>query len=105
MKLIQIVLVFLFSISAFSQTLQSRVLVIRNTNSQISMAVADDYMLRRNVNKVLNINCNDNSTDSDFDYLDYQYYVSTIENPIKNYLLNHPEIDFIVFTKGIPIHI
>lgn len=105
MKFLQIILVFLFSTSSFSQNLQSRVLVIRNTNSPISMAVADDYMLRRNVTKFLNISCNDNSSNSNFDYLDFQYYVPTIENPIKNYLINHPEIDFIVLTKGIPNHI
>ena len=105
MKFFQLIFVFIFSISSFSQILQSRVLVIRNINSVISMAVADDYMTRRNVTNFLNISCNDNSTNSNFDYLDFQYYVPTIENPIKNYLANHPEIDYIVLTKGIPNHI
>ena len=105
MKFFQLIFVFIFSISSFSQILQSRVLVIRNINSVISMAVADDYMTRRNVTNFLNISCNDNSTNSNFNYLDFQYYVPTIENPIKNYLANHPEIDYIVLTKGIPNHI
>ena len=103
MKLLQTIFVFTFSISVNCQTLENRVLVIRNTNSAVSMAVADDYMSRRNVTKFLNISCNDNATDSNLNYLSFQEYNSQIENPIKNYLATHPEIDFIVLTKGIPL--
>ncbi len=103
MKSILSFLVFLYSIATISQSLESRVLVIRNANSAISMAVADDYMLRRNVSKFLNIYCNDNATDSNFNYLSFQEYNSQIENPIKSYLSTHLEIDFIVLTKGIPL--
>ena len=101
------VFILLISVSGLSQNseLTNRVLVIKNLNSPISIAVADDYMARRNVTKVVNLNCNDNGTNSNNDYLEYSQYVTTVENPIKDYLLLHPEIDFIVFTKGIPNHI
>ena len=105
MKTLIIFLLVLTSSFANAQTLQERVLVVKNINSPVSIAVANDYKLRRNVNKFIEINCYDNATDSNYDYIDFQYYTTTIENPIKNYLINHPEIDYIVFTKGIPIHI
>ena len=102
-----LIVFFVLSINYFSiaQTLNESVLVLKNLDSPISIAVANDYMLRRNVNKVLELNCYDNGTDSTYDYIDFSYYVTAIENPIKNYLSTHPEIDFIVFTKGFPIHL
>ncbi len=103
MKYFQLIFIFLFSITNVSQTLQNRVLVIRNINSPISVSVADDYMLRRNVTHFLNINCITNETDSNNNYINFEYYVTTIENPIKIYLATHPDIDFIVLTKGIPL--
>ena len=103
MKLQVFILILFLSLKVNCQSLENRVLVIRNTNSSVSMAVADDYMTRRNVTKFLNISCNDNATDSNFNYLSFQEYNSQIENPIKNYLSTHPEIDFIVLTKGIPL--
>ncbi len=93
---------YFISISLFSQALQNRVLVIKNTNSPVSIAVADDYMLRRNVTKVLNIACQDSNLNSDSEWMSFSDYNSQIKNPVQNYLISHPEIDFIVLTKGIP---
>ncbi len=104
MKLINLFFFLLFSISGFSQTLQSRVLVVRNTNSMVSMAVADDYMLRRNVTKVLNVSCQDSNISANEEYISFANFNSQIANPLNSYLSTHPEIDFIVLTKGIPIH-
>ena len=104
MKILHFISVLLFSSSLFSQTLQNRVLVIKNTNSPTSMAIANDYMTRRNVTKFLNIACQDSNLSSGNEYMSSVDFNSQIKNPLDNYLLTHPEIDFIVLTKGIPIH-
>ncbi|WP_395053744.1 T9SS type A sorting domain-containing protein [Flavobacterium sp.] len=103
-------LLFIFLIVSFfnfaqTTTLNERVLIVQNTNSPISLAIAEDYSTRRNVTKILTIDCFDSATNSDYEYINFPDYVTIIENPIKEYLSTHPEIDFIVLTKGIPIHI
>jgi uncharacterized protein (TIGR03790 family) len=102
MKLLIALIVLFFSISGSSQNLQNRVLVIKNTNSPISIAVADDYMLRRNVTKVLNINFNDSAQNSDAEFMSFAEYNTLIKTPLLTFLNLHHEIDFIVLTKGIP---
>lgn len=104
MKLQQIFLILIFSVSCFSQTIQDRVLVIKNTNSAVSIAIADDYMLRRNVTKVLNVSCQDSNISVGQEYMSLTDFNFQIKTPLLAYLNLHPEIDFIVFTKGIPIH-
>ena len=103
-------LLFIFLIVSFfnfaqTTTLSERVLIVQNTNSPISLAIAEDYSTRRNVTKILTVDCFDSATNSDYEYINFPDYVTIIENPIKEYLSTHPEIDFIVLTKGIPIHI
>jgi uncharacterized protein (TIGR03790 family) len=104
MRFLHLIFVLTFSILSFSQTLQNRVLVIKNTNSAVSVAIANDYMLRRNVTKVLNVSCQDSNISANSEYMSYADFNSQIGNPLIAYLNLHPEIDFIVFTKGIPIH-
>ena len=116
-----------------------RVLVLRNADSPISRAVADDYARRRGVHNVLTIHCRDAAIiltepqlfepstklrkflegggytidpvtlfsaaaeqGESIDFLDYQRH---IEGPLRAFLALHPEVDFIVLTKGIPIRI
>ncbi len=103
-------LLFIFLIVSFfsfgqSISLNERVLLIQNSNSEISLTIGNDYATRRNISKILNINCLDSAINSDYEYINFPDYVTLIENPIKNYLISNPEIDFIVLTKGIPIHI
>ena len=102
MNTLKLIFVLFFSISGISQNLQSRVLVIKNTNSLVSIAVTNDYMLRRNVTKVLNISFNDSSIDSNAEFMSFVEYNTFIKTPLLAYLNLHPEIDFIVLTKGIP---
>jgi Secretion system C-terminal sorting domain len=105
MKLLQLILVLIFTSSSFSQSLQNRVLVLKNTNSPTSIAIANDYLLRRNVIKFLNLQLNDSALNSDFEYISFDQYTTNIKTPLLAYLTNHPEIDFIVLTKGIPIKV
>lgn len=79
--------------------------MLKNTNSPVSIIVADDYMTRRNVTNVLNLSCQNSAL---FDYnetITYSNFTTLIKNPLVTYLHSHPEIDFIVLTKGIPIRI
>lgn len=101
------VLLFCFFGKSFGKEipLKDRVLIIKNTKSPVSIAVADDYMKRRKVTHVLGVNCRDGAVDPDAQSIEYKDYVTLIEAPIRAYLTAHSEIDFIVFTKGVPIRI
>ena len=95
-----IMLMFLvFSNTLFSQSIESRVLVLKNTNSPVSIVVTDDYITRRNITKVLNISCQNSAL---FDYnetISYSNFTTQIKTPLLTYLNSHPEIDFIVLAR------
>jgi hypothetical protein len=83
----------------------ARVLVVRNTNSPISKAIADDYSARRSVTNVLNITCQDAAVNADSETITFKKYLSAIDAPLRTYLASNQGIDFIVMTKGIPIRL
>lgn len=83
----------------------ARVLIVRNTNSPISKAIADDYSARRGVTNVLNIACQDAAVKTDSETITFKKYLSAIDAPLRGYLAAHPGIDFIVMTKGVPIRL
>ncbi len=82
-----------------------QVLLVINTSSQVSQAVADDYALKRLVRNVLAIQCQDSAMNTKNETIRLEDYAQSIENPIRTYLAAHTNIDFIVLTKGIPIRI
>ena len=82
-----------------------RVLVIRNANSAISRAVADDYVKRRGISHVLTIACPDSAEDTKAETIRFKSFQVAVEAPLGEYLATHPGIDFIVLTKGIPIRL
>jgi len=98
-------LCFINAVFAQNPSLISRVLVVKNINSPVSVAVADDYMKRRGVTNSLSIQCPDGAINKDAETIDYPDYVTAIETPLLAYLNKHPHIDFIVFTKGVPIRV
>lgn len=100
-----IFLVLIFAETNLLSELKDRVLVVRNINSPISISVSNYYMAQRNIDKVIDINCVDAALSSNNENIDYNNYLQKIENPIKEYLSNHSEIDYIVLTKGIPIRL
>ncbi|HEY1534303.1 MAG TPA: TIGR03790 family protein, partial [Polyangiaceae bacterium] len=81
------------------------VLVVANANSPTSMAIAQDYAAKRNVQNVLSINCADSATSSDKETIELSDYTSSIATPIQQFLLAHSSVNFVVLTKGIPIRI
>jgi uncharacterized protein (TIGR03790 family) len=82
-----------------------RVLVVRNESSIVSIAVAKDYMQRRGVRNLLSVRCMDSNEKPENETIPWDTYRDVVQKPIKAYLDTHPEIDFIVLTKGIPIRI
>lgn len=88
-----------------ADAMADRVLVIRNSNSPISLAVADDYAKRRGIRHVLTIACPDAATDVASETLRFERFQALIATPLAGFLHDHPETDFIVLTKGIPIRL
>jgi uncharacterized protein (TIGR03790 family) len=83
----------------------ARVLVLRNADSPVSCAVADDYVARRGIAHQLAVRCPDAATDAGRETVAYAVVEAEIERPLRAYLANHPGIDFIVLTKGFPLRI
>jgi len=81
------------------------VLLICNVRSPISRAIADDYAQKRHIKDRLSVQCPDSALRSQNETISLSAYTVEIEAPIRTYLRGHPNIDFIVLTKGIPIRI
>ncbi len=81
------------------------VLLVYNANSPISQSVAEDYAQKRSVTRVLSIQCVDSAISTPDESISYDTYTNAIETPVQNYLLLHPEIQFIVLTKGVPLRV
>jgi len=81
------------------------VLLVANLNSPASQAIADDYAGKRHIKNRLLVQCQDSALSTRNETITLTAYVQAIENPVRDYLAAHPNIDFIVLTKGIPIRI
>src|SRR5580700_2570190 len=92
-----------FSVAFAAET--DRVLVVRNGNSAISRAVADDYAQRRGIRNVITLTCPDAAVDPLAEAIDFASYQTKIETPLLAFLAAHPGIDFIVLTKGLPLRL
>jgi uncharacterized protein (TIGR03790 family) len=88
-----------------AQRTPDQVLLVSNSASPISVAVARDYAVKRHVSNVLSITCADSALRPENETITLPDYTSSIEQPIRHYLSAHPNIDFIVLTKGVPIRI
>ncbi len=82
-----------------------QVLVVFNANSPVSRAIADDYSHKRNVTNLLSIQCQDSALNTENETIAFAAYIQSLENPVREYLAAHTNIDFIVLTKGVPIRI
>jgi uncharacterized protein (TIGR03790 family) len=81
------------------------VLLVRNENSPVSQAIADDYAGMRHIRNIVSVRCQDSALNTANETISLSAYTKTIEEPIRVYLAEHENIDFIVLTKGIPIRI
>ena len=90
---------------ATAPPIADRVLVIRNANSPISRAVADDYAKRRGISHTITIACPDSAVETKAETISFKVFKGAVEAPLGAFLARHPAIDFIVLTKGIPIRL
>lgn len=81
------------------------VLLVHNANSPMSRSIANDYADKRGITNVLAVTCIDSSESTDNETIPLADYTKQIEKPIQDYLADHPGINFIVLTKGVPIRI
>jgi len=99
----------LLPLLAYSGDIQRRspdqVLLVVNTNSPVSRTIADDYAQKRNIKNRLSIQCQDSALSTGNETITLAAYTQAIENPVREYLTAHTNIDFIVLTKGVPIRI
>ena len=83
----------------------AEVLLVSNSKSPTSVAIADDYAQKRSVSNRLTIQCADSAAKTDNETIELADYTSAIATPVTQYLAAHPAINFIVLTKGIPIRV
>ena len=83
----------------------SEVLLLENSNSPTSLAMCKRYTQLRHVNNVLQLQCPDSALKTGNETLSYADYSALIETPVRAYLAQHPQINFIVLTKGLPIRV
>jgi uncharacterized protein (TIGR03790 family) len=76
-----------------------RVLVVENRKSALSKRIADYYSKKRKILNRLTLDCTTSEEVSETDF------ETQIFNPLKEHLDDHPEIEFVVLTKDIPIRI
>ena len=81
------------------------VLLVSNANSSMSVAIAKDYAAKRGVAKSVVIHCADSAVSAANETISLADYTSQIAVPVGDYLKQHPEINFVVLTKGVPIRI
>ncbi|MGA3171888.1 MAG: TIGR03790 family protein [Chthoniobacteraceae bacterium] len=81
------------------------VLLVYNSKSPVSTAIANYYAAKRGVIHVLGVSCQDSALNNANETIPLADYTSEIETPIRAYLSRHRGINFIVLTKGIPIRI
>lgn len=79
------------------------VLLVYNSNSSVSTAIANYYAGKRGITNVLAIVCEDSAFKRANETISLANYIAEIQTPISNYLSSHSGINFIVLTKGIPI--
>jgi uncharacterized protein (TIGR03790 family) len=81
------------------------VLVVYNSNSAISTAIARDYQAKRRVKNAVAVQCRDAAVQTANESITYAEYKTSIEAPVLAWLTSHPGINFIVTTKGVPLRI
>ncbi|HTJ30486.1 MAG TPA: TIGR03790 family protein [Acidobacteriaceae bacterium] len=92
------------AVSARAHTARE-VLVVYNADSPVSTAIAKDYAAQRNVHQLLAIRCADSAVSTANETILLEDYTRQIEQPVASYLDAHPQINFLVLTKGVPIRV
>ncbi|PSB18259.1 hypothetical protein C7B65_16295 [Phormidesmis priestleyi ULC007] len=88
----------------------SRVLVIANRNSPVSLRVAQYYMQRRGIptTNFLTLELFDSSQQPVFESIEYPIYQKQVERPLREFLNRRhlsDQIRYVVLTKGVPLRV
>jgi uncharacterized protein (TIGR03790 family) len=83
----------------------AEVLLVYNADSPISTAIAKTYTSRRRVTKTVAIHCADSAVSTARETISLADYERYIAGPVRSFLAQHQEINFVVLTKGVPIRI
>jgi uncharacterized protein (TIGR03790 family) len=83
----------------------SEALLVTNDSSPTSVTIAKDYAALRHVTNVVHVQCIDSALNQDNETIDYADFTKEIEGPVRSFLRRHPEVNYIVLTKGIPIRV
>jgi uncharacterized protein (TIGR03790 family) len=83
----------------------AEVLLVYNADSAISTAIAKDYEAKRGVTKTVVVHCADSAVSTANETIALADYTGAIAGPVGEFLKQHPEINFIVLTKGVPIRV
>ena len=83
----------------------NEVLLVINNLSMTSRQIGTEYARARNIVNTLRIECIDSAVSQDNETIAFDDYQVEIEDPIRSYLQTHPNINYIVTTKGIPIRV
>jgi uncharacterized protein (TIGR03790 family) len=83
----------------------AEVLVVFNEQSPVSKSVAEYYAARRKVTNLLAVQCVDAAVSTEHETIPLEVYRAAVEQPVVKYLAEHPEVQCIVLTKGVPIRI
>src|ERR1700683_1648878 len=70
----------------------NEVLLVYNSNSPTSMAIAQYYEQKRGVTNALAVSCQDSAVSSANETIPLVNYTSQIATPVSNYLANHSGI-------------
>lgn len=81
------------------------VVVVCNSDSPVSQAIARHYLEKRPGASLLSIQCQDSAIATANETIPLADYTASIETPVRAFLTSHPRIQFIVLTKGVPIRI
>ena len=82
-----------------------QVLLVINADSPASQLIGRDYQVLRGVQNVVRVHCTDSALSRDNETVSAANFATQIKTPVQDYLKNHPGINFIVLTKGIPIRV
>ncbi|HEY2469945.1 MAG TPA: TIGR03790 family protein [Terracidiphilus sp.] len=110
---LQFILILVFVALAYAASLPAssarhtarEVLIVYNADSPISTAIAKTYASKRGVTKSVAIHCADSAVSTAYETITLADYERKIADPVRKILARHPEINFLVLIKGVPIRI
>src|ERR1700729_1788136 len=80
-------------------------LLITNDSSPTSVSLSKEYAALRRVTNIVHVRCVDSALNQDNETIRYSDFTTEVEGPIRRFLHQHAEINYIVLTKGMPIRV